>query len=161
MGELQIGNIESMSYIYGPGQRFVIWIQGCSLACKGCWNQQFWSTSGGSLFQVSELLEMIQSIPNTEGITLLGGEPLQQPDAVLELIRGVKAIGLSVFLYTGYTRKEFDETMAECASMSDILVCGRYIESQRNDSLRWRGSENQKIEFPTTRYQGLQLDEVR
>lgn len=156
---LRVGAIEEQSAIYGPGLRFVIWVQGCTLACKGCWNKEFWPSTGGQSFGIDELLERINSTDDIEGITLLGGEPLQQAEPVLELIKRVKNSGLSVFLYSGYEREEINEIQKECVDSSDIVVLGRFIESQRNVQLRWRGSDNQVIEFPTQRYRGIEIEE--
>ena len=157
---LNVGHTLPNARIYGPGVRFAIWLQGCTLGCKGCWNQQFWPTEGGVLIDVEELVVQIKNA-KVEGITLLGGEPLQQSESVLALIREVKSEGLSVFLYTGYERKEFTPTMEECAKLSDIVISGRYIKQKRDPHLRWRGSTNQTIEFPTDRYSSLSISEVR
>jgi len=157
---LNVGHILPDGRIYGPGIRFVLWLQGCTLGCKGCWNKQFWPAGEGIGYDVEELVTQILEA-NVEGITLLGGEPMQQAESTLRLIQRVKEFGLTVFLYTGYTKKEFDATMKKCAELSDILIAGRYIEGKRNPYLRWRGSSNQIIEFPTGRYNGEDLTEVR
>jgi len=125
---LQIGHIEPCAYIYGPGQRFVIWVQGCTLGCKGCWNQQFWGTEDGYEKTIEQLIEDIQSTPGTEGITLLGGEPLQQAVGVLNLIQKCRELEYSIFLYTGYEPREFDDVMQNCFESSDIVVTGRYVQ---------------------------------
>ena len=82
---LKVGHILPNGRIYGPGVRFVLWLQGCDLACKGCWNQQFWSSVGGMEYDIEELITQILQA-NVEGITLLGGEPMQQANPVLKLI---------------------------------------------------------------------------
>ena len=156
---IRIGHRLDRSEIYGPGLRSVIWVQGCTLACKGCWNTQYWSAKGGDEMQVSELLKEIQTFDDIEGITLLGGEPLQQPKASLELIKSAKSLGLSVFLYTGYEPEEFDETMLACFNLSDIAVTGRYVQELRDTSLRWRGSQNQQVHFISDVYDETVLTE--
>lgn len=153
-----IGHRSEHSAIYGPGIRYVIWTQGCNLACEGCWNKQFWP-KGGTPATITDLVKEIRQVKGIEGITILGGEPLQQANASLELIRSVKALGLTVFMYTGYEPEEFDETMQACFDSSDIVVTGRYIESQRNVVLRWRGSTNQVLHCPTGRYSLSELNE--
>jgi len=153
-----IGHRSEHSAIYGPGIRYVIWTQGCNLACEGCWNKQFWP-KGGTPATITDLVKEIRQVKGIEGITILGGEPLQQANASLELIRSVKALGLTVFMYTGYEPEEFDETMQACFDSSDIVVTGRYIESQRNVGLRWRGSTNQVLHCPTGRYSLSELNE--
>ena len=149
---IRLGHRLDRSEIYGPGLRSVFWTQGCTLACKGCWNTQYWSAKSGDETQVSQLLKEIQALDDIEGITLLGGEPLQQAQATLELIEGAKLNGLSVFLYTGYEPSEFDETMQACFDLSDIAVTGRYIQELRDTTLRWRGSRNQQVHFVSELY---------
>lgn len=94
-----------------------------------------------------------------EGLTILGGEPLQQPKATLALIEEAQQHGLGVFLYTGYDLKELEGDALNCYEASDIVVAGRYIESQRNTQLRWRGSSNQTVEFRTERYKEFEFIE--
>ena len=156
---LRIGDISEGSTIYGPGTRYVIWTQGCSLACEGCWNKQFWSKKGGYEIEIDELVKNIESSNEIQGITLLGGEPLQQPEAILKLIKNMKRLDLSVFLYTGYDISEFDVIMQSCFDNSDIVVTGRYLQEKRNTNLRWRGSTNQIIHFPTKRYRHFEIEE--
>ena len=157
--KIQIGHTLESSEIYGPGLRSVLWVQGCTLACKGCWNTQYWSSTGGITTSVDEIVEKWASTPELEGITLLGGEPMQQVVPVHALIRGARRMGLSVFLYTGYEPEEFSTDMLDCFNMSDIVVTGRYVHQLRNTNLRWRGSTNQVVHFPTPRYQALDIEE--
>ena len=156
---LRIASIEEQSSIYGPGLRFVIWVQGCTLVCKGCWNTQFWPRKGGHDRTVESLVEQITKTEEIEGITILGGEPLEQAEAVHELILQVKEAGLSVFLYSGFEHHELNDTQQACVNASDIVVLGRYVEDKRDMNLRWRGSSNQILEFPTERYRGIQFEE--
>jgi len=156
---IQIGHTLDSSEIYGPGLRAVLWVQGCTLACKGCWNTQYWSRLAGATSTTEEILEQWKKTPGLEGVTLLGGEPLQQAEAVLNLIQGAQELGLSVFLYTGYEPEDFTSVMQACFNMSDIVVTGRYVHALRNTNLRWRGSTNQVVHFPTPRYQSLQFEE--
>ena len=104
-------------------------------------------------------MKEIEDLDDIEGITLLGGEPLQQAKASLELIKGAKSLGLSVFLYTGYEPSEFDETMLACFNMSDIAVTGRYVQELRDTGLRWRGSQNQQVHFISDLYNESMLSE--
>ena len=97
--DIQVGHMLQSSEIYGPGIRSVLWVQGCTLACEGCWNTQYWSASAGSSTTTDDILEQWKATKGLDGITLLGGEPLQQPEAVYHLIQGAKDLGLSVFLY--------------------------------------------------------------
>jgi len=156
---ISLGHRLDRSEIYGPGLRAVFWTQGCNLACKGCWNTQYWSKKGGNTILVSRLLEELDSINGIEGITLLGGEPLQQTEASLQLIKGCKERGLTVFLYTGYDPSEFDSAMQRCFDLSDIAVTGRYEQGLRDTTLRWRGSTNQQVHFISNAYDDSLLKE--
>ena len=109
--------------------------------------------------QVNSLIAQIASTEGIEGITLLGGEPLQQAEPVLKIIQAVQKLGLSVFLYTGYDVEEFNETMQACFDNSDIAITGRYILEKRDTSLRWRGSTNQIVHYPSELYANLKIEE--
>jgi anaerobic ribonucleoside-triphosphate reductase activating protein len=152
MTDLNIGGIVKRTKIYGPGWRSAVWLQGCTLACKGCWNKELWPTKGGTFYTHEELLSELLSATDCEGVTFLGGEPLQQAEALLPLLKDLRAIGKSIFIYSGYNRDELDETQLACVEQADIVVLGRYIQELRNTNLRWRGSENQVVEFLTDRY---------
>ena len=156
---ISLGHRLDRSEIYGPGLRAVFWTQGCNLACKGCWNTQYWSKKGGNTILVSRLLEELDSIDGIEGITLLGGEPLQQAEASLQLIKGCKEKGLTVFLYTGYEPNEFDANMQQCFDLCDIAVTGRFVQELRDTTLRWRGSTNQQVHFISNAYDDSVLKE--
>ncbi len=151
---LNVAGYVSNSRIYGPGERFIIWFQGCSLHCPGCWNQEFWNFKPISLYTVEELFELITKEKNVEGVTFLGGEPLDQPKILLKLIEKLKSNGLSTILYTGY---EIDEIHADpiktaIVDVSDVVIYGRYVEAQRSIYLKWRGSENQNFLINTEKY---------
>jgi len=156
---MNIAHIEEQSFIYGPGCRLVIWVQGCSIRCKGCWNKEMWSFKSKQIISVSELLKKIQSeIPHIEGITLLGGEPLDQFDEVLELLTACKKLNLTTMVFTGYEMNEIHEkSMSSILDACDILITGRYIEALRTIDHQWIGSTNQEIHFLTDRYKDFKL----
>lgn len=156
---IRLGDTLSSSQIYGPGKRFVIWVQGCSLECPGCWNKEFWTTESGYELEISELISIISSTNEIEGITILGGEPLEQPEATLILIQSVKRIGLTVMLYTGYEENEMTDLQLECIYASDIVIMGRYVASMRDTTLRWRGSSNQEIKILSEAYKDIEIEE--
>jgi len=156
---IRLGDTLSSSQIYGPGNRFVIWVQGCSLECPGCWNKEFWTTESGYELEISKLISIISSTNEIEGITILGGEPLEQPEATLNLIQSVKRIGLTVMLYTGYEENEMTDLQLECIYASDIVIMGRYVASMRDTTLRWRGSSNQEIKILSEAYKDIEIEE--
>ena len=101
---------------------------------------------------VGQMAERIVSNEDTEGVTVLGGEPLQQAESLLPLLRAVRDAGKSVFLYTGYELEELDDVQSACMELADIAVTGRYLEEERDLFLTWRGSSNQQVRFLTERY---------
>jgi anaerobic ribonucleoside-triphosphate reductase activating protein len=149
--ELVVAEMVHNSEIYGPGTRTVIWVQGCTLACKGCWNQDIWPSEGGVRQKVDVLIETILHHGDS-GITLMGGEPLQQSDSILQLIQMARQHNLSIMLYSGYEEKELDEVQLRCVDLSDIVILGRYVDRLRDTTLRWRGSSNQSVRYPTERH---------
>lgn len=145
---LNVSTYLENSTIYGPGNRFVIWFQGCSLRCKGCWNKDMWSFKENQLFKIYELFERIKASEGIEGVTFLGGEPLDQAENLSILVKMLRDEGLSIMLYTGYEYEEISGTLKEeIFLLSDIVVSGRYVETLRSVYLKWKGSENQKIIF--------------
>lgn len=137
----------------GPYKRYAIWVQGCYRHCKQCISPDSWDNNGGKDSDINDLVNEIINISNIEGITISGGEPFLQQEALCELIKKVrhhKDIG--VIVYTGYQYKEIEET--ELASLSDIIIDGEYID-ELNDDLSLRGSSNQSIVCLTDRYKDL------
>ena len=159
MNVLRLGFQIERSEIYGPGIRSVYWLQGCTLACEGCWNTQFWPSKGGDLIDVDRLLSELTDRQDIDGITLLGGEPLQQAPQVEKLMIGCKKLGLTVFLYTGYEVHELTSTMQRCVDLADIVVLGRFVQALRNTNLRWRGSENQRLMINNPKYSYMDMSE--
>ena len=146
-----ISHIEPVTHIYGPGSRFTVWVQGCTLGCKGCWNEEMWPKRPRTLIHRVELLQQILRAPNIDGITILGGEPLQQPENTLWLLAEIrKHSSLSIMTYTGYEPHELKQMghWKPLLEFADIIVAGRYQENKRNTYLRWRGSDNQQIIYP-------------
>jgi anaerobic ribonucleoside-triphosphate reductase activating protein len=153
---MNLAHIESRSFIYGPGCRFVIWTQGCSIRCAGCWNRDMWGFEPNIVMPVGEISELITAEKHAiEGITLLGGEPLDQAEECVELLRLSKAHDLTTMLFTGY---EFAEiTDDKIFDLCDILITGRYDESKRTLYHQWIGSTNQEIRFLTDAYRDYEL----
>ena len=145
-----VAHLEPQSHIYGPGSRFVVWFQGCSLGCSGCWNQQMWSFASQTLIHRQELFERVVQRPDVDGISLLGGEPLQQSQTIWLLEKIRRETELTIFLYTGYSLSElknneqWNAVLRDC----DVVVAGRYQESLRDTNLQWRGSKNQELFYP-------------
>jgi anaerobic ribonucleoside-triphosphate reductase activating protein len=142
----------------GPGRRFALWVQGCSLRCPGCCNPEMFAPDrGGALVEAEALASQILSTPGIEGISVLGGEPFEQPGPLAQLCRAVRGGGKTVMIYSGYTLQELREKRsAEVDALlatADLLVDGRYEQARPESSgRRWIGSANQVLHFLSDRY---------
>ena len=143
--QIRIAGLVPESYVDGDGIRFAIFMQGCLRNCAGCHNPETHALDGGRLIDTAEIISAVKKNPLLDGITLTGGEPLLQLDAANELARAAKSIGLSVWLYTGYTFEEIPSNAATLLESVDVLIDGAFIESQRDLDLQFRGSSNQRI----------------
>ena len=139
----------------GPGSRAVIWVQGCSLGCPGCFNPETQSSKKGRLVNTDQLFERIIKLGHTiEGITVGGGEPLQQMRPLLTLLRRVrKKTNLSVLLFTGYSWEKIEEMKEapELLHCVDILIAGCY-DRVKKVGRNLLGSANQTLHFLSGRY---------
>jgi anaerobic ribonucleoside-triphosphate reductase activating protein len=156
---MNIANIEEQSFIYGPGCRYVIWTQGCSIHCKGCWNKAMWDFMPKMEITVPQLFYRISQYQDKiEGLTLLGGEPLDQYEETLMLLRLCAKASLSTMLFTGYEMRELTEKgMNGIIKNLDILITGRYEERKRTLNHQWIGSVNQEIHFLSDRYKDYKI----
>lgn len=146
---------EENEHLYGPGKRLLLFTQGCSLRCKGCVNQHLWKFGVGAIITVEEVLGLCQDV---EGITLHGGEPLDQSEGVLEIVKALKNVGKTVILFTGYQYKELSKlSQKRVWGLSDLVISGRYVESKRNIYLQFRGSTNQRVYRHQGKYKNYQI----
>ena len=131
----------------GLGCRVTLWISGCTHHCKGCHNQETWSFESGRLFddEATEKLFEILSLPYVKGLTLSGGDPVDSCEDVIALLKEMKEKfpEKDVWLYTGYQMCELFEN--EILNYVDYVVDGKYVEEERDTTLAFRGSKNQKI----------------
>lgn len=136
----------------GRGCRVTLWLAGCSHHCPHCHNPQTWDFKGGRTFTPeakSKLLELL-SLPYIDGLTLSGGDPADSAEDVVQLCQDIKRSfpDKSIWLYTGYTMEKLKTTTRLQPLLScgiDTIVDGPYIHEQRDISLPFRGSSNQKI----------------
>lgn len=151
---LRVCNIIKNTKVEGPGNRYCIWVQGCSRHCKGCQAVHTWSHSGGKLYSTSNIIEDILNQKNIEGVTFLGGEPFEQAEALGEIALAVKHQGLSVLCFTGaYLEDLRQETKnKKLIENTDLLIDGPFIIEQTDYSRPWCGSSNQRYHFLTNRY---------
>ena len=145
--------VEPRSRANGPGARFVVWLQGCTLGCPGCFNPGTHDAAGGRAIPVAELAAQLAATPGIEGLSLSGGEPLQQPAAAAALLDAARALGLSTLAFSGYTEAEIRALPGgpEVLARLDVLIDGRYVAGDRL-ATGLRGSANQRIRLLTARY---------
>lgn len=149
--DLRISGVEPESIVDGPGFRYVIFTQGCPHGCPGCHNPQTHDFAGGRLADIPAMLEEIAGDPLLQGVTFSGGEPFCQPEPLCGIARAVKAMGKDVVAYSGYTLEQLlemgkqDPAVKELLGLCDVLIDGPYIEAQRDLTLRYRGSANQRV----------------
>jgi anaerobic ribonucleoside-triphosphate reductase activating protein len=151
---LNLHRIVDVTAAEGPGLRCAVWTQGCSVRCPGCFNPQTWTTRGGTLLAWRELADRVLAIEGIEGVTLLGGEPFDQPEPLGAFASAVRSEGLSVMTFTGRVLEELRER-PDCAVLlasTDLLVDGPYLADRPETSRPWIGSVNQRFHFLTGRY---------
>ena len=143
---LRVLHIVEGTSVDGPGLRTSIYLAGCNHHCPGCHNPASWNPQGGEERTLDELMQVIAY--NEAPVTLSGGDPLQQPDGTRELIHRIKQeLGYNVWCFTGYTWDEImkDSKLSAVVRELDVLVDGPFIQAQRDISLRFRGSRNQRL----------------
>ncbi len=143
----------------GPGVRFAVWVQGCTIRCPGCCNpEMFVHGKGGVEVEPAALAAEILATPGIEGLSMLGGEPFEQAAEVAALARLVKAGGKTVMVYSGYTldelreRAKADPGVQALLDTTDLLLDGRYDATKPEQTRRWIGSTNQTLHFFTDAY---------
>jgi anaerobic ribonucleoside-triphosphate reductase activating protein len=157
----------------GPGNRAVIWTQGCSLHCKGCWNSGTHNFEVASEIDTDHLVDWVLGLPDIEGVTFSGGEPFQQAGSLWYFCKRVKdrRPDFSIAAYTGYTLEQLlagqwkhslvhygtwhqgtERTARQILEMMDFLVAGRFNAALRCEDKPLCGSRNQQVRFLTSRY---------
>lgn len=146
---MRIAGIVEDSIVDGPGLRMTVFVQGCPHHCPGCHNPETWDAAGGTDVEVDKIVKKYLSNPLLDGITISGGEPFDQPDCCVDLLSKIFHRCESIWCYTGYTFEQLMERrdFPSCflLGITDVLVDGPYIESQRTLELPWRGSRNQRL----------------
>lgn len=154
--EIRIYNYQDGVTKLGPGIRFILWTQGCARCCKGCMTPMSQDRDSGRIISVFDLADIIiQS--GRDGLTIGGGEPFLQAQALYELVNLIRAKrDIGIIVYTGYTLDEIlqskDLYMCRFLEQIDLLIDGPYIE-ELNDGMNLRGSSNQRAIALTARYE--------
>jgi len=136
-----------LSKVNGPGVRFVLWTQGCSKGCSECFNPETWSTNIYKELSPTQIFELIKNF-EVDGVTISGGDPLEQEDELLELLMLLSTMRLrkGVILFSGFTRAEISSNFIreQCLKYIDVLIDGRYEKNLKID-FSLRGSSNQEF----------------
>lgn len=165
---MKYGTVKKCDIANGVGVRTVLFVSGCTHHCKGCFQPETWSFDYGDEYTKEVEDDIIESLKPDyiDGLTLLGGEPFepQNQRVLIKLLRRIKTElpQKTIWSFSGYTYEELTgqsravcEVTNEMLSMLDVLVDGEFVEEKRNISLRFRGSENQRlIDMNKTREQG-------
>ncbi|SHK05482.1 anaerobic ribonucleoside-triphosphate reductase activating protein [Clostridium cavendishii DSM 21758] len=148
---IRLSGIAYESLVNGPGMRRVFFSQGCRHNCKGCFNVDTHDFNGGELLDMDELILDVKENPMLKGITFSGGDPFEQADKFTYMAKAFKKMNLNIWCYTGYTFEYLRENTSdknkwqELLENIDVLVDGRFVEEQKQEGLRFKGSSNQRI----------------
>lgn len=152
---MQIARVIYPVKTLGPGERLVIWTVGCSKKCENCISKELWEKEENKELDISAFFtSLLKTIEGKviDGITISGGDPLEQKDELLKLLPKLKGISDDILLYTGYTHKEITDNLDnnELKLLKEnvsVLIEGRYINELNDNQCVLRGSTNQKILF--------------
>jgi len=153
---IEVAMIVPRTEAEGPGVRYAVWVQGCPLRCAGCCNPEMLEF-GKQDVERRRAADLVEEACDSgaEGVSLLGGEPFAQAEGLAPLAEGVRARGLSVMIYSGFTLAELQAqgpAAARLLAATDLLVDGRFEAQQRSQRRRFIGSDNQVLHFLTDRY---------
>lgn len=146
---MNYSKINTTDIANGPGVRVSLFVSGCRNRCPGCFNPETWDFAYGEKFTLSSLSKLLLALdrPYISGFTVLGGDPLEPENLpiVTQICKTIKTLNdkKSIWIYTGYTYENFKNI--ELFNYVDVVVDGRFIESEKDISLQFRGSKNQRI----------------
>jgi anaerobic ribonucleoside-triphosphate reductase activating protein len=147
----RISRVHAPVTVLGPGRRLGIWFQGCSIGCRGCVSRDTWDTGAGRELPVAELVahcrDRIEAL-GLDGITLSGGEPFEQPEALAALLTDLapwcEARGIDRLCYSGLPMKRLTAEYSHILTLLDAVMPEPFAMSQPNGEV-WRGSSNQPL----------------
>ena len=139
--------IERGTTVDGPGFRTSIYLAGCRHRCPGCHNPQSWDFEAGVKMSLEEIMDVVREEEFSGTVT--GGDALYNPGGAGALVKAIRAEGLTVWIYTGFTWEEIveDKSLIAAVEGAEAIVEGRFMESLRDESLPFRGSSNQRIVY--------------
>ena len=161
MNTANIHSYISSSFVNGPGDRFVLWFQGCSKGCIGCFNPETWNNRPANILTVEEIMCLIK-MANPSGVTISGGDPFEQADFLLPLLKEIYSLDLpdGIIVFSGFLIDEINScgVMRECLGYLDVLIDGRFDKTCiSKNSLK--GSSNQNIIYFSSKVKNLEIDQ--
>lgn len=149
-----IGRLLSPVHSLGPGERVCLWTQGCSKNCVGCISPELQTAHGAVINnkKLSQLILLVAKKGSCSGLTISGGDPFEQPEDLLEVLRLTREAFDNILVYTGFTIEEIrkgcsGESGIECLKYIDVLIDGRYEKNLNTSNCILRGSSNQCIHY--------------
>jgi anaerobic ribonucleoside-triphosphate reductase activating protein len=147
--DLRLARIHYPITVLGPGRRVGVWVQGCSIGCRGCMSQDTWPSAGGNAIPVAALVEVILAARDYEGlvgVTISGGEPFEQPEALLEVLLSVRSAwpDADILIYSGYSLSRLRRVHSAILDLVDAAITEPFVAGSETDAL-WRGSANQVL----------------
>lgn len=156
---LYVNKIIENTNVEGPGFRYCIYVQGCSINCKGCISPQTWNPNTNNKIDTKEIIKNIFESNlknNIEGVTFSGGEPFDQSKPLSEIAKNIKNKNLSLTVFTGYTFENILENHEKYSlkllEFTDLLIDGPFINTKKVSDKLWIGSSNQRYHFLTNCY---------
>lgn len=147
--DIRLNGVVNDSIVDGPGIRLTIFTQGCPHHCPECHNPQTHDPNGGFIGDTCFILKALAENPLLDGVTLSGGEPLDQPIACIHIAQRAKKLGLNVWAYTGYLWENLldkkNPDIIRLLQEIDVLIDGPFLKDQRSMELLFRGSKNQRL----------------
>ena len=147
MTKISILEIVEDTTVDGPGFRTTVYCAGCPNRCPGCHNPQSWDINNGTEVDIEDIMKKILDDPFAD-VTFSGGDPMFQPEGFAALAKSIKErSGKNIWCYTGWLFEDLLVTprQKELLGYIDVLVDGRFIDSLKDETLRFRGSSNQRI----------------
>ncbi|MDQ8043138.1 MAG: 4Fe-4S single cluster domain-containing protein [Solirubrobacteraceae bacterium] len=150
---IRLSRIHTPVTVLGPGTRFGIWVQGCSIGCAGCVSRDTWDGAGGTDWSIDAVTEAFAQAcvdDAVTGVTISGGEPFDQPAALQALVAGLRRHArdhdrtIDILCYSGYSERWLERHRAAALDGIDALLWGPYVDGRPTD-LVWRGSANQVL----------------
>lgn len=153
----------------GPGERIALWTSGCSKRCEGCANLELWEARPDQAVEPKWLADTLNDMAKRTGIhrlTVTGGDPLEQPEALAAVLEAVRPAFDDILVYTGYTAYQLAEVLSPAVRdrlrpLVDVLVDGPYVAALNDGRCALRGSANQSVIVRTPGLQNVYDDEVR